>query len=354
MVCNNCNREMAEEAVYCRRCGTKYKPSNLDLLDNSLYKTDWQFYVKKGEEFAAARKPFEALEFFEKAMEINSNEPTIYNARGQCYITMLSFQESRYKNKEALEDFSTALRLNPNNLQTLANIGNAQIRLFKYNEAIDSFTKILLADPFNINAINSRAIAKLNIGDFKGARKDALVVLKTAPNHQYSLHIYGTSLLSLCHFKKGTAILKKVANEGYDLAKMALNNMKSTQYLIIAEIKNKGFVMRAMADEVEAKTYSDKLLKLSSGYQFDGMFDVLKKINFITTYTIKGNQVYTGKTHLSVSDESYTVSVLKIDVNTFCLKTFIKERENHSIVFDHKELTGEFLDNFPNHSMIAN
>lgn len=44
MNCANCNKEYKEDFIFCRCCGTKNKPSELDLIKKSGHPTDWKIY----------------------------------------------------------------------------------------------------------------------------------------------------------------------------------------------------------------------------------------------------------------------------------------------------------------------
>ena len=354
MHCSSCNKEIKDDAVFCRCCGKKHNPSDLDLLDKSLHKLDWKFYFKRAEALVDNRKFHDALEYFEKAIDLNPTDLSIYNARGNCYKRILCCQRFGFMYVEALDDFNTALALDSDNLQTLINIGEAEVGLRKHKEALETFKKVLSIDPLNVDALVNNAFAKLQTGDYKGVKKDALTVLKLNPNHSDCLRIYGLSLLRLCEFKKGVAILEKAAGMGSQLATNALKNMEPEQYLIVVELGNKGFVLTVIDDRGNAESYCEKLSSLSNNYPFNEMYKIEAKLKYITSYNIKGTQIYIEKVDYCSSNGEFSVYALKIEVNTFCLKSFIKERENHSSVFDNAEITEIAQIEFPNMNPIAN
>ena len=90
------------------------------------------------------------------------------------------------------------------------------------------------------------------------------------------------------------------------------------------------------------------------------MIKVESRLNYFASYTINGNLDYMGRGKMSVTNGAYTVSVVKIDVNTFCLKSFLKERESCSNVFDldanapYSDKLEKLIELFPHADLIAN
>lgn len=366
MVCINCNKENRDDFTFCRCCETKNKPSEFDLLDKSLNNLDWQFYLDNGEELVDRRKFHDALEFFEKALELNPIEPDIYVARGKCYTHILSCKILDFKYKEAHDDFEMALKLNPNHLQALNSMGNVKRRLKKYSESIEMFDHAISIDPLFVDAIGSLAYTYQCMGEYHAAKKNALKALKITPNHPESYYVYGYSLVYLCDFKKGITILKKAAANKSHIAQIALNNIQPIKYLFVIEIENKGFIIEQMDDEKGAEIRYKRILEILNQHPYSKYYNILQNPKNIASYTIKGNQNNLTDVFLSSSIGTCTISVIKIDTNTFSLKSFIKKRENnpvfvvkknHSLVFDkcdiedECQLDGELLKNSPNYSI---
>lgn len=131
--------------------------------------------------------------------------------------------------------------------------------------------------------------------------------------------------------------------------------MASIKFLIIAEINKTGFITEFRNSLEEAKTFAEELScigSLDSYTESEKIMNALKQKKYIS-YQIKGNQLYFGKVKYAITDAMYTVSVTEIDMKTFCLKTLIRERENHSIVFDGV-LDDKLLEKFPQIDLIAN
>jgi len=111
--------------------------------------------------------------------------------------------------------------------------------------------------------------------------------------------------------------------------------MKSSNpiaHLLIVEIERKGFLIEVCSDIEKAKQRLEELVELSVKYSFNEQHRAEQDLTYFASYEIYGTEVYVGKSSHSISNGSYTVSIVEIDLDTFCVKTFIRERENHSCV----------------------
>lgn len=73
---------------------------------------------------------------------------------------------------EAIEEYTKALELDPNNIHALTNRGSAYTHLGKYNEAIADLTKASEIDPGNIFPYYNRSIAYLYMNQYDNAIAD--------------------------------------------------------------------------------------------------------------------------------------------------------------------------------------
>lgn len=126
-------------------------------------------------------------------------------------------------------------------------------------------------------------------------------------------------------------------------------------YLIVIEIEELGFVY---ASPVEAEKIIDQLNEIflvNQEYNFS-MMDKIENLKLIEKYNIKGNQLFFNKNILGMGNGF--ASIYLIEVNSkFCLKSFIKERENSSIPFDDDNFIDEYysiLENYPDKIILAN
>ena len=137
--------------------------------------------------------------------------------------------------------------------------------------------------------------------------------------------------------------------------KITMQN-KSIKYLVILEIERLGFILNSSDSFLKSEEIMKKTFSLANKLEFKNMVELIPFFRFKNTieYEIRGNVVYFPNVITCISNGLLTVSIVKIDLNTFNLEFFVKERENHSIVFDYEQLEDEFVEKFPNLDLIAN
>ena len=92
---------------------------------------------------ATNNKQFEsAIEYFDKAIELNPNYTLAYFSRGFSKLNLMEFQE-------AIFDFDKTIQLTPNNALAYSLRGFCKLNLEKHKEAIADFKKVLSFEPNN-------------------------------------------------------------------------------------------------------------------------------------------------------------------------------------------------------------
>ncbi len=138
---------------------------------------------------------------------------------------------------------------------------------------------------------------------------------------------------------------------------MANNKRK---YLVVAEVLRTGFITEYRNKYHDAIQLANELLLYGEIFKWsegDKICTQLRNRGY-KSYIIKGNQIYFENFVWSNTDGRFSVCILKVNPDKFCLHTFIRERENYSIVFESdvrwdKKRT-EFFDKFTSLSQIAN
>ncbi|ETK79176.1 hypothetical protein L915_14944 [Phytophthora nicotianae] len=86
--------------------------------------------------------------------------------------------ESRRLEKRALQDYSRALELDPNNVETLRLRGESFMHLARYDDALADFAAALEVDPHDFQVSMARARLYRQRGDLKGAVAEVTAVLR--------------------------------------------------------------------------------------------------------------------------------------------------------------------------------
>ena len=83
---------------------------------------------------------------------------------------------------KAIADYSSALRINPHDIQSYAYQAYAYIRRDKMNNALYDLDQAISLDPHNALFYSTRALARLHLFDFEGALSDCQACMELDPN----------------------------------------------------------------------------------------------------------------------------------------------------------------------------
>lgn len=100
-------------------------------------------------------------------------------------------------NGAAINNFTQAIAIDPNNSIAYYNRGNARYKQGDKQGAIADYNEAIRLNPNNANAYYNRAVARYYLGDKQGAVQDLTVALRFNPNDILAYHSRGTILRSL-------------------------------------------------------------------------------------------------------------------------------------------------------------
>ena len=107
----------------------------------------------------------EALEYFNKALEIDPDYWIVYRDRSQIYLEMAKYDD-------AISDLTKAIELNPSSSTSYYYRGNVYFELEKYEEAIEDYGKAISIDPEDGSYYYNRGKAYEKKGDIEKERED--------------------------------------------------------------------------------------------------------------------------------------------------------------------------------------
>ena len=158
------NSEKYEEAIQNFNKAIELSPNNPSYINN------------RGSAYGNLEKYEEAIQDFNKAIELNPNNPSYFSNRGSAYGNLEKYEE-------AIQDFNKAIELNPNNPSYFYNRGNAYGNSEKYEEAIQNFNKAIELSPNNPSYINNRGSAYGNLEKYEEAIQDFNKAIELNPNN---------------------------------------------------------------------------------------------------------------------------------------------------------------------------
>ena len=126
-----------------------------------------------------------ALDFFNKALEVNPGYASANNNRGAVYIEkgLLDL---------ALKDINRAIAIDPEYASAYKNRGDIYKKKGRHQEALKMYDQALKIDPRFIDGYDVRGILYGELGKFEKALLDFNKALEMNPNHAGSLHNKGT------------------------------------------------------------------------------------------------------------------------------------------------------------------
>lgn len=186
------------------------EPSN--DLSNQKVDAGWELY--KSGDYS------EAIKLFNEAIELNPENARAYKSRGHAHLCLNQY-------KQAVQDYSKALKFNPNDSSTQHNRLVAANELFKqYFEQLDRADKAIALNPNDAEAYFCRGNAHLDLGvldfllddiweEYKLAIADYDDAIKLAPNHALAYHNRGICYQQLGDNAKAQADFAKAKELGY-------------------------------------------------------------------------------------------------------------------------------------------
>ena len=149
-----------------------------------------------------------ALEWVNKALDVNRYDPVMLHNRGlmlarmeryeeaeedldrsiyldpsnaRTYITRAMVRYSRDNLNGALDDYDMSVVIDPGNVMGHYNRGNLRAQIGDDNRAIEDFDFVIEAEPENLMAVFYRGILRDQTGDYRGAEQDITRVLEEYP-----------------------------------------------------------------------------------------------------------------------------------------------------------------------------
>ncbi|KAI8851581.1 hypothetical protein BC829DRAFT_110288 [Chytridium lagenaria] len=134
---------------------------------------DWEIYHNMAICFCLLKEYEKAEESFRKALSIHSHEST-FSALAKMLLTLL-------KPDQAVLVYQEGLRVNPENVDYLANLGIIHLKNNEIPQAMDHLGRALSHDPRNLKAIVGLATILQRNGDYDGALIKYRIAIHLSP-----------------------------------------------------------------------------------------------------------------------------------------------------------------------------
>ena len=191
---------------------------DLDKFENAL--ADYKKIVELDPSFSDVAEKVQILtdiKNYSEEIKTDPNDEWLYNKRGLAYHRLQKF-------RKAIEDFRTAVKINPKFTEAYLNRGKAcsdyyeelnwgHTELYDYfpeNGPLEDFEKVIELDPNCVEAYYLRGCSYMDLENYPQAIKDFAEVLKITPD---SAKAY--QQLGYCHKALSEKFFIKAAKLGY-------------------------------------------------------------------------------------------------------------------------------------------
>lgn len=131
------------------------------------------------------------------------------------YIDRAQLKRDLGDYRGAIQDFSKAIELNPNNAYAYMRRGFVKIKLVDQRGAIQDFNKAVELSPSNSIFYTARAASKTLLEDHSGAIQDCDEAIELNPSNAETFMIRGISKIELGQKNEGCLDLSKAGELGY-------------------------------------------------------------------------------------------------------------------------------------------
>ena len=159
-------------------------------------------YYNRGTAYFSLGKFEDAIQDYNKAIDLNPNDDLSYSNRGNAYFSLGKFED-------AIQDYNKAIDLNPNDDLSYNNKGNAYFSLGKFEDAIQDYNKAIDLNPNNASYYYNRGTTFANLEKFEDAIQDYNKAIDLNPNDESVYYNRGVAFIYLNEYEKAIENLSK-------------------------------------------------------------------------------------------------------------------------------------------------
>jgi tetratricopeptide (TPR) repeat protein len=143
------------------------------------FPTDKNLFIMAGKIKLIENDLIGAARDFEKAVQLNPEDPAAHMQKGEAYYELAQFEI-------AANDYEKAIQLQPVNPGAYYNKGNALFFMDEEDEAAHNFSVAVEQKPDFANAINNQASIQINRGNFARAVEYLVQAIDKQPSYAFS------------------------------------------------------------------------------------------------------------------------------------------------------------------------
>jgi Tfp pilus assembly protein PilF len=145
-----------------------YWQNSITLFNHTLNVTDYNYliYNTRGNEYNGPGNYRQAIEDYDRAIEIKPGYAEAYNNRGAAYNSLGNYGQ-------AIENYNRAIEIKPGYADSYYNRGVTYTYLGNYKQAIEDYNRAIEIKPGYADAYNNRGIIYLSQGNNERGCRDA-------------------------------------------------------------------------------------------------------------------------------------------------------------------------------------
>jgi tetratricopeptide (TPR) repeat protein len=181
-----------------------YWQNNIILYDHTLKVTDnnWLIYNNRGFAYDNLGNHKQAIEDFNRAIEIKPDFELAYNNKGNAY-------QGLGNSRQAIEDFNRAIEIKPGYADAYYNRGIAYKGLGNYKQAIEDYGRAIEIKPDFAEAYNNRGAAYNSLENYRQSIEDFNRVIKINPDYAAAYNNRGNAYKGLGNYKQAIRDLNR-------------------------------------------------------------------------------------------------------------------------------------------------
>ncbi|MFZ3122344.1 MAG: tetratricopeptide repeat protein [Thermodesulfovibrionales bacterium] len=169
-----------------------------------LSATDW---FEKGVKFYESGNYKEALNAYNKAIQLDPQDAITFSYRGLAYDNLGNLQQ-------AFNDYNKAIQLDPKDASAYIFRGGAQAELENYQQAINDYSKAIQLNPKDAIAYSLRGLAQAGLKNYQQAINDYSKAIQLDPNNDRAYYYRGLAYYELKNKQKAIEDFKIAAKLG--------------------------------------------------------------------------------------------------------------------------------------------
>ena len=276
----------------------QYQRSNNLLLADQIYES----FLKKnpthplalsllGTLYIQKKSPKESIPLFNKAIELDANQPFSF-----CNLGIAEYEIKRYES--SFRNLSKAILLKPDYFEAFNALGKTYIKLGFKEKAFENFTVALQINPTFSEAYRNRADLYYSLGKLNKALDDYRNAISIDPLEPYVIQKYGDLLIELHLYDQAISefekLLKIIPNNKSILLNLGICFQNKKNYYKAFEIynllleldrnnlealNNKAYIYQCLGEYDQAINLYKKIIKIDENFPYAPLNTGIIKLN---------------------------------------------------------------------------